>query len=236
LRSESTSTFKEFFIMSSRFYLIPPALVLATLCGVVSTATAGETKPLSPETCETVTRSSVGHPGKSTLFPKAAKRGAVGCARPARIRLTLASFEDSTGGKALVSGRAERAIEQIYAKRSTQSAQTLNNLCVAHTVLRQWAEAGDACDAAVTSAVAKRANWKYRPGMSRLRVDTGAAVAYSNRAVMHWLSRDVVAAQQDLANARAIAPRASYVMRNSDVAASAPALAQNVVLAADAMS
>jgi hypothetical protein len=222
--------------MSSRFYLIPPALVLAALCGVASPVVAGETKPLSPETCETANRSSAGHPGKSALFPKAAKRGAVGCARPARIKLTLASFEDSAGGKALVSGRTERAIQQIYAKQTKPSAQTLTNLCVAHTVLRQWAEAGDACDAAVASAVAKRANWTYRPGMSRMQVDAGAAVAYSNRAVMHWLSRDVGAAQRDLASARAIAPRAIYVMRNSDAASTAPALAQNVVLASESMS
>jgi hypothetical protein len=69
-----------------------------------------------------------------------------------------------------------------------------------------------------------------------MQVDAGAAVAYSNRAVMHWLSRDVGAAQRDLASARAIAPRAIYVMRNSDAASTAPALAQNVVLASESMS
>ena len=93
------------------------------------------------------------------------------------------------------------------------SAQTLNNLCVAHTVLRQFDEALETCDAAVASANAKRAEG-YRPGVSRQMLDQSAAVAYSNRAVLHLLSRDTLAAQNDLASARAISPRAFYVMRN----------------------
>ena len=51
-------------------------------------------------------------------------------------------------------------------------------------------------------------------------------MAYSNRAVLHLLSRDTLAAQNDLASARAISPRAFYVMRNSDAAVPNPSLAQ----------
>jgi hypothetical protein len=199
--------------MPSRHQVIAIAtLLLASVCGVA-------------ESCESVKRVNrpAGHPGKSALFPQ---RDSVQCTRPARKRLTLATFETAPGGKALVSGRTERAIEQIYAKSAQPvSAQTLTNLCVAHTVLRQFDQALETCDAAVASASAKRAEG-FRPGVSRQMVDASAAVAYSNRAVLHLLSRDNFAAQNDLASARAISPRAFYVMRNSDAAAPTASLAQ----------
>jgi len=40
------------------------------------------------------------------------------------------------------------------------------------------------------------------------------ALAYSNRAVMFWLSNDDVAAGKDLARAQALSPRAEFVARN----------------------
>jgi hypothetical protein len=212
--------------MSSRNHVIAvSALLLASLCGAATPVNAGDTKPLVPESCESGKRvnRSVGHPGKSTLFPQ---RDSVQCSRPVRKRLTLATFETAPGGKALVSGRTERAIEQIYANSARPvSAQTLTNLCVAHTVLRQFDEALETCDAAVATANAKRSGG-YRPGVSRQMLDAGAAVAYSNRAVLHLLSRDTLAAQSDLASARALSPRAFYVMRNSDAAVPTASLAQ----------
>lgn len=213
--------------MSSRKFLIAaPIILFATLNGV---AAAGETKPYVPERCNAV--QPAGHPGKSVLLPKARRGDAQQCSRPARKRLTLATYVDAAGGKALVTGRTERAVEQLYAQRAAPlSGPTLTNLCVAHTVLRQWPEASDACDAAVTSASAARAESAYRPGSSMRQRNTAAAVAYSNRAVMHWLMRDTVAAQSDLASARAILPRASFVARNAQVAVSAPALAQGTAV------
>ena len=210
--------------MSSKYLIAASALLLASLYATAP-VNAGDTKPLVPEKCESGKRvsRSVGHPGKSALFPQ---RDSVQCSRPVRKRLTLATFENAPGGKALISGRTERAIEQIYAKSAKPvSAQTLTNLCVAHTVLRQFDEALETCDAAVASANAKRSGG-YRPGVSRQMLDASAAVAYSNRAVLHLLSRDTLAAQSDLASARAISPRAFYVMRNSDAAVPTASLAQ----------
>jgi hypothetical protein len=40
------------------------------------------------------------------------------------------------------------------------------------------------------------------------------AIAYSNRAVLHWLSKDAVAAARDLAEAAALTPKADFVARN----------------------
>ena len=211
--------------MSSRKYLIAVSALLLASLYATAPVNAGDTRPLVPESCESGKRvnRSVGHPGKSAMFPQ---RDSVKCSRPAVKRLTLAAFETAPGGNALVSGRTERAIEQIYAKSATSlSAQTLTNLCVAHTVLRQFEDALETCDAAVASANAKRSGG-YRPGVSRQMLDASAAAAYSNRAVLHLLSRDTLAAQNDLASARAISPRAFYVMRNSDAAVRTATLAQ----------
>ena len=125
---------------------------------------------------------------------------------------------------------AERAIKQLQVRQNFPTVENLTNLCVAHTVLRQVEEASDACDAAVSRAAEKRAKLAFRPGVSRIQLDQDAAVAYANRAVMHWLANDVAAAQLDLASARAISPNAFFVIRNADVGLNAPALAQNVVL------
>ena len=215
--------------MSSRFYQISgSALLLAALFSVTAPVNAADTKPLVPESCVAVKRTApAGHPGKSIQLPQRAKEADSKCSRPARTRLVLASFVDSTGGKALVMGRTERAIEQIYAKRAVQkSPLTLTNLCVAHTVLRQWTEARDTCDAAVALATANRTKLMFRPGVSRTQLDTAASMAYSNRAVLNWLTRDALAAQNDLARARDISPKAFYVTRNVRLSADAPALAQ----------
>lgn len=216
--------------MSLRIYpFAASALLLASLCGAASPVIAADTKPLVPETCVAVKRTTVpsGHPGKSIQLPKRAKDDAAQCSRPARKRLVLATYEDFTGGRALMAGRSERAIEKINAAWSKRpSAEALTNLCVAHTVLRQWPEARDNCDAAVATATASRAKLMYRPGVSRTQLDTAASLAYSNRAVMHWLSHDTLAAQDDLASARSISPRAYYVMRNARLDLEMPSLAQ----------
>jgi hypothetical protein len=211
--------------MSSRQYLIAVSALLLASLSATAPVYASDTKPLVRESCESGKRvnRAVGHPGKSVMLPQ---RDSGQCSRPARKRLTLAAFETAPGGRALVSGRTERAIEQIYAKSAKPvSAQTLTNLCVAHTVLRQFDDALETCDAAVASANAKRSGG-FRPGVSRQMLDASAAAAYSNRAVLHLLSRDTLAAQNDLASARAISPRAFFVMRNSNAAVSTASLAQ----------
>ena len=215
--------------MSSRFYQITgTALLLAALCSVTAPVNAADTKPLVPESCVAVKRiAPAGHPGKSIQLPQRANDADSKCSRPARTRLVLASFVDSTGGKALVMGRTERAIEQIYAKRAVQTSPlALTNLCVAHTVLRQWTEARDTCDAAVALASANRTKLMFRPGVSRTQLDTAASMAYSNRAVLNWLTRDALAAQNDLARARDISPKAFYVTRNERLSVDASSLAQ----------
>ena len=47
-----------------------------------------------------------------------------------------------------------------------------------------------------------------------MSADDYLAVAYANRAVMHWLSSEDAAARQDLAQAQELAPGADFVDRN----------------------
>ena len=206
-------------------HLIAVSALLLVSLAATAPVNASDTKPPGGESCESGKRvnRAVGHPGKSAMFPQ---RDSGQCSRPARKRLTLATFEYCPGRQGAGVGRTERAIELIYAKSAKPvSAQTLTNLCVAHTVLRQFDDALETCDAAVASANAKRSGG-FRPGVSRQLLDENAAVAYSNRAVLHLLSRDTLAARNDLERARAISPRAFFVMRNSEAAVSPASLAQ----------
>jgi hypothetical protein len=206
------------------------ALVLVSLCGASSLVSAADTKPIVRETCTQATLVEfrpVGHPGKSIQLPKRQARDGESCSRRQHKPMMLASYTDARGGQALVRGKAERALEQIYAgKTRSYSVLELNNQCVAHTVLRQWSEAADACDAAVASALDKNAKGHLQFGGLDYSVDMAVATAYSNRAVMYWLRNDEVAAHNDLAMARKLAPQASYVLRNLNVAKTGSSLAR----------
>ena len=91
---------------------------------------------------------------------------------------------------------------------------SLTNLCVLHTVSKEWVKARPACDGAVETALRDRKRASYRSSTERIRPDTYAAIAYANRAVMFLLSRDIAAGRSDLLQARAIRPLASYVTVN----------------------
>ena len=174
-------------------------LWLITLSGLSSIVGAADTKPIVRETCAQVAGAS--------------HRQA--CRKP----LILASYTDARGGQALVRGRTELALELLGTKKLARSSTAeLTNQCVGRTVLRQWSQAGDACDAALARALAERVAMNRWPGTNRSAANAAGGVAYSNRAVMHWLSGNALAASQDLAQAQDLLPNASYVMRNLEVA------------------
>jgi hypothetical protein len=221
--------------MSFRNNLLVSSLVLVSLCGGSSLAKAADTKPVVSEACTQATLAqyrAAGHPGKSIRLPSRQVSGAIPCSREKGKPMVLASYLDARGGQALVRGQAERALEQLdHGKPRSYSAFELNNRCVAHTVLRQWPQATDACDAAVASALDRRERKHHRFGGLRDSTDREVATAYSNRAVMYWLSNETGAAHKDLVEARKLAPYASYVKRNLGVAeaGSSWALAREVL-------
>jgi hypothetical protein len=180
-------------------------LWLVTLTGVSSIVNGADTKPIVLDTCTQ-------------------------CESSSRQPLILASYTDARGGQALVRGRTELARELLSTKTfGRSSAAELTNMCVAQTVLRQLSQAGEACDAAVARALAERASTSRWPGAYREAVHTAVGAAYSNRAVMHWLSGNELAAHEDLVRARDFSPNASYVMRNQEVTERGPSSVRTMV-------
>jgi hypothetical protein len=217
-------------MFSPRQQLVASALLLVSFSGVAAAAETADTKPIVRETCaqpaNSVASRITGHPGRMAPVRKRASQLPGACPSSESRPMILASFTDATGGLALVRGKTERALEQIEArKRTKRSAVLLTNACVGHTVLRQWSEARSACDAAVDAANAERLRSASRFETSRRQVTTNVAVAYSNRAVLNWLTEQEIAAHNDLAAARKLAPNARYVTRNLLVTENTPSLA-----------
>lgn len=216
-------------MFSPRQQLVVSALLLASFSGAVAAAEAPHTRPAGRETCaQTVLSASsriTGHPGRAAPVRKRVSQSSAACPGAESRPLILASFTDATGGPSLVRGDTERALEQIQARKSKRSALMLTNQCVGHTVLRQWSEARSACDAAVDAANADRLRAGSRFESSRRMATSNVAVAYSNRAVLNWLTEQEIAAHNDLAMARKLAPTARYVARNLLVTESLPSFA-----------
>jgi hypothetical protein len=200
-------------------------LLIATLWG--SSAAVAGNDATGVEVCssgKTVAIRAAGHPGKSTLMPRRDKQVPARCSASTAHSLMLVSFVDAAGGEALTRGNLARAIRQLNEQDPGSSdVLALNNQCVAHTALRQWAEARSSCDAAVTAAAEQREVLNRWPGERRRLANKVAAAVYSNRAVMNWLADDAAAAQGDFARAQAMAPKANFVVRNAELAARLPA-------------
>lgn len=133
--------------------------------------------------------------------------------------LVMVAYSNRAGGAALVSGDYGSAAQLMHRdvdSLSLPDPQALaTNRCVAYAMTQQLAKARAACDEAVRAT--QRADLSapsWRAASVREKAND-AAVAYSNRAVLNWLSEDVSAAEQDLARARSLAPEASFVERNS---------------------
>ena len=128
------------------------------------------------------------------------------------------AYSNRTGGEKLASGdyaTASAAVHAPSASASVPDPQALDtNRCVAYTMTQQLSLARSACDAAVRDARAADSSAPSWSMQTRRQSDAAAAVAYSNRAVMHWLDADPAAAQADLTRAQALAPQASFVARN----------------------
>jgi hypothetical protein len=191
------------FLRSNR--IAASALCFIGLTGVSSIVSGADTKPIVLDTCTQ-------------------------CESSSRKPLILASYTDARGGLALIRGRTELARELLSTKSLARaSAAELTNLCVAQTVLRQLSRAGEACDAAVARALAERGSGGQWPSAYREALLTSVSAAYNNRAVMHWLSGNDVAAHEDLVQAREFSPNASYVMRNREMTERGPSQVRTIV-------
>jgi hypothetical protein len=129
----------------------------------------------------------------------------------------LVAYSNRAGGASLVNGDyggAARALQQ-HSDASLPDPQALDtNRCVAYVLNEQLPQARAACDAAVRAVHSDDSALLASSAQVRHQSAAAAAVAYSNRAVLHWLAAEGRAAQEDLAQAQARAPDASFVVRN----------------------
>jgi hypothetical protein len=139
----------------------------------------------------------------------------------------LTAFSNGTAGEALTSGDYNSALRDLSTHaHPLYSDTTSTNRCVAYTVTRQLQAAHTACDAAVREAQQEVSTLPVSMFWARSEYRDYLAVAYSNRAVLNWVSNDTVAAQSDLKKAAAVAPKAAFVARNQTALQSHSTVAQ----------
>lgn len=128
------------------------------------------------------------------------------------------AYSNRTGGEKLATGdygdAAHAVLGQAPSAASSDPQALDTNRCVAYTMTQQLTKARVACDAAVQDAHRADDSMLSWSPQTRRQSAAAAAVAYSNRAVMHWLDSDMAAASADLAKAQALAPEAAFVVRN----------------------
>jgi hypothetical protein len=129
----------------------------------------------------------------------------------------LTAYSNGAGGEDLVAGNYDEAIKELgqHSLDLSLDASTVStNRCVAFAVTKQWSAARAACDQAVRDAQQDKASLPAWMSWARKRHNDYVAIAYSNRAVLHWLSDDSVNAERDLAKAQGLSPKADFVGRN----------------------
>jgi hypothetical protein len=155
-------------------------------------------------------------------------------AEPAH-NFVLTAYSNAVGGAEIISGNYAAAAEALRSQPGLSAfdpSTTSNNRCVALAMIKQWDSARIACDQAVHDAQQEKA-WlpSYQYWARKVKNDY-LALALSNRAVLHWLSADAVAAANDLKKAESLSPKSDFVTRNRaalEYSHSSPAMAQVAV-------
>ncbi len=128
----------------------------------------------------------------------------------------LVAYSNRTGGAQIAQGEYASAAQARRSGLQSDPGALDTNRCVALAMSEQLAQAQRACDSAVRAAVWEQAQLPSWNPASRNMASNAQAVAYSNRAVLRWLSADRRGAQEDLARARTLAPQATFVARNQN--------------------
>jgi hypothetical protein len=144
----------------------------------------------------------------------------------------LTAYSNGVGGAELINGDYAAAAAAVHSQplpSALDPSTTSNNRCVALTMIKQWDSARIACDQAVRDAQQER-TWlpSYQYWARKVKNDY-LALALSNRAVLHWMSADSVAAANDLKRAESLSPKSDFVMRNREAMEythTSPAMAQ----------
>ena len=127
----------------------------------------------------------------------------------------LVAYSNRAGGTQITNGEYLTATQQTDVSLQSDPGALATNHCVAFAMSEQLAQAQLACDSAVQAAQNEQAQLPAGDPRSRVQAANSRAVAYSNRAVLRWLNADAQGARQDLARAQALAPQATFVLRNA---------------------
>lgn len=132
-------------------------------------------------------------------------------------RFVFTAYSDAAGGAEVIAGRYRAALEDLSSDPggfALDPSAFNTNRCIAYSMTLQWQQAHAACDAAVRAASTERnpsaASWSSAQESDAEYL----ALAYANRAVLEWMSRDEAAARKDLAKAQEIAPHSDFVAQN----------------------
>jgi tetratricopeptide (TPR) repeat protein len=126
-------------------------------------------------------------------------------------------YSNGLGSQELLGGHYDAALAQIETSRGLDEAsrfEAATNLCVAHMMAGRFDSARSACDKAVKSARSSAIatpHWGPPAGGAHQQ---DVAIAYANRAVLHWLTDDAQSAANDLAQAKRLSPKADFVTHN----------------------
>jgi hypothetical protein len=128
-------------------------------------------------------------------------------------KFVMAVYENGVGGDRLVSGDYAGAMKQMHYARPSDETRATNE-CVAYTMTAQFETARSVCDVAVKDAKKDILHSSSVTLWDRTQLEEFLAIAYSNRAVLDWLSHDTAAAERDLSDASALSPQGDYVAHN----------------------
>jgi hypothetical protein len=126
-------------------------------------------------------------------------------------------YSNGRGSQELLSGHYDAALTRIETSRGLEEPSRFavaTNLCVAQMMAGRFDSARTACDAAVKSArysAITTPTWGPPAGGAH---QEDVALAYANRAVLHWLTDDAQSAANDLEQAKRLSPKADFVTRN----------------------
>jgi hypothetical protein len=160
------------------------------------------------------------------LLGAALSSGPTRAAEPAAA-FVMVAYSNQTGGRHIVAGDYQGAA--LALNRHSQVTQldpgaVATNRCVTFAMTGQMFAAHRACDDAVEEEQ-RAEDGSVLQQQNRRQHDANAALVYSNRAVLHWLTADASAAQADLARAQALAPQADFVIMNLAALRGHPVLA-----------
>jgi hypothetical protein len=134
-------------------------------------------------------------------------------------RFEMQAALDEAGGKLIAAGDYAGAVELLSDDGNhpleTARVWRMTNLCVSQTLANRASAAVESCNEAIEDA-----RQSAPPVTGARRSKDTLAVLYSNRAVAHWRSGNPAAAEADLAQAAALAPRFDLVRNNRAAVAS----------------